>query len=166
MPGRPQNQTAGPFDLDSFMNSLEAISPQEGDECDICRREYTDPSLSSSDDEHCAHPTKLPICGHTYGRECLREWLSPSGGAGNSCPTCRAELFPAPPSEADLDLQPGDQVVMLRFQDVVNLRDEIMRAGPNYAPPSLIAMLNEVINNPEQAMGGPQTVVFSQQGGQ
>lgn len=130
MSGTPQDQTAGPFEpepsqqhtFDSFMHTLEAIDPGEEDRtCGICRRDYIAASQnpSDSDDDDCAHPSKLPTCGHIYGLECIREWMSREGGGANSCPTCRRELFPPWPS---FHLQFTERVMQ---NEVVRFIDDI-----------------------------------------
>ena len=69
-------------------------------ECGICRFEYKAPAaqhLENADDIP-EQPIALP-CNHTFGESCLKKWLSPNDGKGNTCPTCRRRLFPPWPSD-------------------------------------------------------------------
>lgn len=66
-------------------------------ECGICKMQYR---LHPANDSEAKpeQPIMLP-CKHILGEGCLQEWLSPHGGAGNSCPLCRTKFFPPwPPS--------------------------------------------------------------------
>ena len=71
----------------TFVSQLPTVPKADvvhGDKCLICHETY------DSEDA-----VRLP-CGHEFGLECLRIWLSPTHRK-NSCPLCRHELFPAIP---------------------------------------------------------------------
>ena len=41
------------------------------------------------------YAVQMQDCGHIFGRDCIESWLTPepTGGNGNTCPTCRKQLF-------------------------------------------------------------------------
>lgn len=103
-----------PAEADELMKTLEKLHvsslEQDAKECDICKKEFsplldaassTDPILTNStqapneysaDDEEPENPVRL-VCGHIYGENCLKRWISRSGGGDlPTCPMCRAVI--------------------------------------------------------------------------
>lgn len=77
-----------------FVAQLPTVSSADlvyGNRCGICREAYGTNITGS--DIVTEDAVRLP-CGHEFGHDCLSTWLSPEQGK-NSCPLCRAELFPA-----------------------------------------------------------------------
>lgn len=118
------------WSLEHFLAGLALINPFEladaDRSCSICRVNYGSASKAerfdgaqranriqaSKKDLDIDYPVGLP-CGHIFGLQCLRIWLSSAadrGGNGNSCPCCRRVLFePWPLSyEGDFDILPYD----------------------------------------------------------
>ena len=88
---------------------MEAVRNGEVEnECGICRCEYKAPVAQhlQNADEKPEQPIALP-CNHTFGESCLKKWLSPTDGKGNTCPTCRRRLFPPWPSD---DPAPAEEI--------------------------------------------------------
>ena len=83
---------------------LEEVLKREAEtECGICKLEYKAPENADDKPEQ---PIVLP-CNHTFGESCLKKWLSPTDGKGNTCPTCRRKLFPSWPSD---DSAPDEEI--------------------------------------------------------
>ena len=61
--------------------------------CTICQNLYGTETKEGGAGERVV---RLP-CGHNFGADCIRTWLSPDREARNSCPACRTTFFPAQP---------------------------------------------------------------------
>lgn len=71
--------------MNRFENATDADLDEGGRTCIICR------------DEMCTTDCKrLPVCGHTFHKSCLREWLVQQ----QSCPTCRSDIAAMEAQEA------------------------------------------------------------------
>ena len=87
--------------LENWMKGLESTSlkllEEQGKEtnCGICQQKYHDPEAPPKETDHKPETPCLLPCGHSFGFDCLQRWLSPfpHGGNGNTCPTCRGQLF-------------------------------------------------------------------------
>ncbi|KAJ3580293.1 hypothetical protein NPX13_g275 [Xylaria arbuscula] len=58
-------------------------------DCVICREKLlgiTNPSLSQLNDNEHERYAVLPLCGHAFGYDCLRNWLNTGS---RECPLCR-----------------------------------------------------------------------------
>ena len=77
-------------EIGTFMAALPVVPIEdlgEDHSCGICLETYVEP-LPGADTEE---PIKLP-CGHTFGYNCLSEWLETSIQRSFSCPLCRTQL--------------------------------------------------------------------------
>jgi len=73
------------------LNPMPVDGDSDADDCPIHHGPY-----DASDP-----PVRITTCNHTFGRHCLLAWLQTS----NTCPLCRAVLFPLPGSSiAERDL--------------------------------------------------------------
>lgn len=63
--------------MERFADATEEQLNAAGRICIICRDEMTVTDCK-----------RLPVCGHTYHKSCLREWLVQQ----QSCPTCRSDI--------------------------------------------------------------------------
>ncbi|KAL8734357.1 MAG: hypothetical protein Q9166_001555 [cf. Caloplaca sp. 2 TL-2023] len=83
-----------------YLNQLQhqIVQPAKDDhECPICLETYS--SKSKHDAKKPLVVVDVPValpCGHVLGYDCIEQYLSPFGGAGNKCPMCRQKLFEAP----------------------------------------------------------------------
>lgn len=101
-------------EVDEFMKTLGKVDvgslQQDAKECDICMNDFSHlpgtasctsptpasdthkPAEKSIHDEEVESPVRL-ACGHVYGENCLKTWIS-GKGIGNlpTCPMCRAVL--------------------------------------------------------------------------
>ena len=100
--------------LEAWIATLEKIPLEEvwkgeiENECGICKFEYKAPvpqHLKNANDKP-EQPVALS-CKHTFGESCLKRWLSPTDGKGNTCPTCRRKLFPSWPPD---DPAPAEEI--------------------------------------------------------
>ncbi|KAF7951855.1 hypothetical protein EAE96_007153 [Botrytis aclada] len=53
--------------------------------CGICIDQYTEATIPLEPNHE---PSKMPNCGHIFGRDCIVEWLKNN----DTCPLCRDEL--------------------------------------------------------------------------
>ena len=86
------------------------ISSIDADErkCEICYdpfEEHFQETSSDSQNQVLLPPAKLP-CGHTFGEECIIQWLQISA----SCPMCRAVTIPLPPEPSH------DEIILEEWQ--------------------------------------------------
>lgn len=77
-----------------FLAGLQPIQnlddlPEGITECVICTMAYG----TATDEGPGELPVRLPFCGHVYGYECIKIWLSPER-ENNSCGHCRRVFFP------------------------------------------------------------------------
>ena len=83
--------------FEAWFNHLPSVDMETLDKddqnCSICRVEYSSSSSASDQQEDPVEtPVRLP-CGHVFGTQCLKAWLTHAAGAGNkTCPTCRHQL--------------------------------------------------------------------------
>lgn len=72
---------------------LEVIVPSAAHmyhDCYICNDPLNVNIHTNATEKH--HATvRIGVCGHMHGKECLSAWLD----TGNSCPTCKRQLFEA-----------------------------------------------------------------------
>lgn len=61
--------------------------------CMICQNMYS----TQTEDSGAFEPVVRLPCGHHFGADCIRTWLSPNGESRNSCPACRMTFFPGQP---------------------------------------------------------------------
>lgn len=77
---------------EDFLAGLQRLQDDEiheDMECAICQETYVTSGPGATD-----YPVRLPGCNHVIGNHCIQMWLGPAHVGGNSCPSCRRELFP------------------------------------------------------------------------
>lgn len=116
-PALARNSSFSAVEVDEFLKTVGKVDvgslQQDAKKCDICKKyfshlpgaaSYTSPTPASASDTHkpaeqsvhdeeeLESPVRL-ACGHVYGENCLKTWIS-GKGIGNlpTCPMCRAVL--------------------------------------------------------------------------
>lgn len=87
---------------ESFLDGLSQIdlaTLPEGSVCKICHVTYGN---GTEDGSAMEAAVRLP-CGHDFGADCIRTWLSPDKEAKNSCPYCRTEFWDFESESVDED---------------------------------------------------------------
>jgi hypothetical protein len=86
---------------DFLVSGLQPHAPRDS-ECAICfenlQAPLVDDKTTQATEAHVA--VMIVSCGHTFGSECLHEWLN----TANTCPMCRKVLFPGS-AEQELELR-------------------------------------------------------------
>ncbi|KAL9067830.1 MAG: hypothetical protein Q9161_006648 [Pseudevernia consocians] len=73
--------------ISSLMDTANSVQVEEGEECIICKEEY---STTSSETGEVERKIRLPCNkNHTVGSKCIETWLNEH----NTCPICRHEFF-------------------------------------------------------------------------
>lgn len=97
---------------DTFIDSLTPLSassvPAEEDICSICISPYDagwkiDDHVGTPAPDACTHAAVKMPCGHYFGYECIKDWLSQLNT--HNCPMCRTSFFPVEETELLARLQ-------------------------------------------------------------
>ncbi|KAI4240740.1 MAG: hypothetical protein L6R40_004985 [Gallowayella cf. fulva] len=78
--------------ITSVPPALIASEASEHDKtCAICTVPFDERS-DGPDSSSGENPVRLP-CGHVFGYDCIKQWLSPLYSNKKTCPSCRADFF-------------------------------------------------------------------------
>ena len=106
-----------------------------GDRCEICHEAYSTNRPNGED------PVRLP-CGHEFGFECIRRWLSPEEGK-NTCPLCRYQLFAPPAREFEDTRAAWDSIVTAVDFDIELTTSGLMQGSSRFRDWALYSQLQE-----------------------
>jgi hypothetical protein len=105
-------------------------SSHEEEDCAICTRPIYNGTSSTSEPG-----LRIIACGHVLGHTCALKWLE----TANSCPFCRAKLFPAEPKPAVVVVQ--DDWAVQAARDLTRvLEDPAARAAEEFYEAEFVAV--------------------------